>query len=149
MQGSSLPMWVAILILGVMIALVSGVFLPYVSKEDKKKAEAFLYSTRKEEVPTITIESRPFSAWIIFILLALVLAAAILYCKTSFLAAAAAIGLGIVGEILLMIAVFFAVAVCFSGFILLFVFAAYITGEDLGKYYRRHYGVNVKILSED
>ena len=138
--------WFGVLVVAAIIAVIAGVFAPFVSKKDKQIAEAFLVSRSKKEVPTIVIQARPHFGYTIILLLGCVIAAVILYFKTSFAAAALAVGLGITGEILIVIAVVFLAACVFSVLLVILLVAAYITGEDLSRYYQRHYGVNVKIL---
>lgn len=146
---SSLPIWGYVMIFIPFVAVLVGYLTPYVSEGDKRRAVAFYRNVNKEKVPEIKVLARTgLFAGTVFLLSAATVVAIVLFFVESFHGVSAQLGLGVVGAILVLIAL-----VCIAVFFFVLVlavmyFISFRSAERLAKYYRRYYGVNAVISDE-
>jgi|GEM_PF-1549222 len=138
MAGSTLPIWVVVLVFGIAGLIAFGYCNVYVPKEEKRKAEEIAIA---REGGAIMIRTRVHEQWYVTLSIIISFGAVIAFCAEDFMPLAKHIGGGVFGFLLTLI-------IMFIGYCLAQVFtisaatAAHIAAvTEIQRYYMKKYEV--------
>lgn len=138
MAGSTLPIWVVILVFGIAGLIAFGHCNVYVPKEERKKAEEIAIT---REGGAIMIRTRVNEQWYVTSSLVISFCAVVAFCAEDFMPLARHIGGGVLGILLTLVIMF--VGYCIAQvFMISAATAAHIAAvTEIQRYYMKRYEV--------
>lgn len=142
-NSSTLPLWIVVLLGGILVNFVLGTINPFVPKKYRRKAEEFRKGHFREGAPLIIVRARFDGAVYVIVLACINIAYSILFFMESYSHIVAACKRAFVG-CLSTILLYLIILTIYSVILLVAAFwGEYSAAEQIVKYYRKRYYVMV------
>lgn len=144
MKGGSLPIWVIIQIISLALAIVGGVYAPYVSKVDKRIANKFIDGLDKESPPMIKIRTRWYYGYMALTMIVLTCVSIVSFMMEDFGPLVQWLGHGALGVIVAILCTLLIYVVIGAILILVAMYSVDKAKRDMQLHYERQ-GIKVEV----